>query len=168
MCMNIQIPTPTQMCTCIHKYTHHMCMYTDTCTYTDICIYTQIYTPLSVYHMHTNCEVICIYTDTYTYTDICIYTQIYTPSCACTHRCLHIHKHIHIFINIHTTQCIMMVGPDILECEGKWALGSITRKKASGGDGIPVELFQVLKDVAANALHSICQQIWKIQQWPQY
>ena len=57
--------------------------------------------------------------------------------------------------------------PDILECEVKWALGSITTKKASGGDGISVELFQTLKDDAVKALHSICQQIWKIQQWPQ-
>ena len=57
--------------------------------------------------------------------------------------------------------------PDILECEVKWALGSITMKKASGGDGIPVELFQVLKDDAVKVLHSICQQIWKTQQWPQ-
>ena len=57
--------------------------------------------------------------------------------------------------------------PDILECEVKWALGSITMNKASGGDGIPVELFQILKDDAVNVLHSICQQIWKIQQWPQ-
>ena len=57
--------------------------------------------------------------------------------------------------------------PDILECEVKWALGSITMNKASGGDGIPVELFQILKDDAVNMLHSICQQIWKTQQWPQ-
>ena len=57
--------------------------------------------------------------------------------------------------------------PDILECEVKWALESITVNKASGGDGIPVELFQVLKDDAVKVLHSICQQIWKTQQWPQ-
>ena len=57
--------------------------------------------------------------------------------------------------------------PDILECEAKWALGSITTNKASGGDGIPVELFQILKDDAVKVLHSICQQIWKTQQWPQ-
>jgi len=57
--------------------------------------------------------------------------------------------------------------PDILECEVKWALGSITINKASGGDGIPVELFQILKDDAVKVLHSICQQIWKTQQWPQ-
>ena len=57
--------------------------------------------------------------------------------------------------------------PDILECEVKWALGSITTNKASGGDGIPFELFQILKDDAVKGLHSICQQIWKTQQWPQ-
>ena len=57
--------------------------------------------------------------------------------------------------------------PDILECEVKWALESITTNKASGGDGIPVELFQTLKDNAVKVLHSICQQIWKTQQWPQ-
>ena len=57
--------------------------------------------------------------------------------------------------------------PDILECEVKWALGSITTNKASGGDGIPVELFQILKDDAVKVLHSICQQIWKTQQWTQ-
>ena len=57
--------------------------------------------------------------------------------------------------------------PDILECEVKWALGSITMNKASGGDGIPAELFQILKDDAVKVPHSICQQIWKTQQWPQ-
>ena len=57
--------------------------------------------------------------------------------------------------------------PDILECEVKWALGSITTNKASGDDGIPVELFQILKDDAMKVLHSICQQIWKTQQGPQ-
>ena len=57
--------------------------------------------------------------------------------------------------------------PDILECEVKWALESIIMNKASGGDGIPVELFQILKDDAVKVLHSICQQIWKTQQWPQ-
>ena len=56
---------------------------------------------------------------------------------------------------------------DILECEVKWALGSITMSKASGGDGISTELFQILKDDAVNMLHSICQEIWKTQQWPQ-
>ena len=57
--------------------------------------------------------------------------------------------------------------PEILECEVKWALGSITTNKASGDDGIPAELFQILKDDAVKVLHSICQQIWKTQQWPQ-
>ena len=57
--------------------------------------------------------------------------------------------------------------PDILECEVKWALGSITMNKASGGDGIPVELSQVLQDDAVKVMHSICQQIWKAHQWPQ-
>ena len=57
--------------------------------------------------------------------------------------------------------------PDILECEVKWALGSITTTKFRGGDGIPVEPFQILKDNAVKVLHSICQQIWKTQQWPQ-
>ena len=57
--------------------------------------------------------------------------------------------------------------PDILECEVKWALESISTNKASGGDGIPVELLQILKDDAVKVLHSICQQIWKTQQWPQ-
>ena len=61
---------------------------------------------------------------------------------------------------------IIHLEPDILECKVKWALGSITMNKASGGDGIPVELFQILKDDAMKALHSICQQIWKTQQWP--
>ena len=59
------------------------------------------------------------------------------------------------------------LGPDILECEVKRALGNITMNKASGGDGIPVELFQILKDDAVKVLHSICQQIWKTQEWPQ-
>ena len=57
--------------------------------------------------------------------------------------------------------------PDVRECEVKWALGSITMNKASGGDGIPVELFQILKDDAVKVLHAICPQIWKTQQWPQ-
>ena len=57
--------------------------------------------------------------------------------------------------------------PDILECKVKWALGSITTNKASGGDGIPVELFQILKENAVKVLHSVCQHIWKTQQWPQ-
>ena len=57
--------------------------------------------------------------------------------------------------------------PDILECEVKWALESITLNKASGGDGIPVDPFQILKDDAVKVMHSICQKIWKTQQWPQ-
>ena len=62
---------------------------------------------------------------------------------------------------------ITNIEPDILECEVKWALESITTNKASGGDAIPVELFQILKDDAVKVLHSICQQIWKTWQWPQ-
>ena len=68
------------------------------------------------------------------------------------------------------TQITMMIThlePDILECEVKWALGSIITNKASGGDGIPVELLQILKDDAVKVLHSIFQPIWKTQQWPQ-
>ena len=62
---------------------------------------------------------------------------------------------------------ITHIDPDILECEVKWALESITMNKASGGDGIPVELSQILKDDAVKVLHSTCQEIWKTQQWPQ-
>ena len=62
---------------------------------------------------------------------------------------------------------ITQLEPNILECEVKWARGSITTNKASGGDGIPVELFQILKDGAVKVLYSVCQQIWKTQQWPQ-
>ena len=62
---------------------------------------------------------------------------------------------------------ITQLEPDILECEVKWALESITTNKAGGDNGIPVELFQILKDDAVKVLHSICQQIWKTQQWPQ-
>ena len=65
-----------------------------------------------------------------------------------------------------TTIVITHLEPDILECKVKWALGSITMNKASGGDGMPVELFQILQDDAVKVLHSICQQIWKTQQWP--
>ena len=61
---------------------------------------------------------------------------------------------------------ITHVEPDILECEVKWTLGSITTKKASGGDGIPVEIFQLLQDTVVKVLDSICHQIWKTQQWP--
>ena len=62
---------------------------------------------------------------------------------------------------------IINLKPDILEYEVKWALGSITTNKASGGDGIPIELFQILEDYVVKVLHSLCQQIWKTQQWPQ-
>ena len=68
---------------------------------------------------------------------------------------------------IFTTQIITHLEPDILECESKWALESITMNKANVSDGIPAELFQILKDDAVKVLHSICQQIWKTQQWPQ-
>ena len=67
----------------------------------------------------------------------------------------------------HHNGVITHLEPDILECEVKWAFGSITTNKSSGGDGIPVELLQILKDDAVKVLHSICQQISKIQQWPQ-
>ena len=62
---------------------------------------------------------------------------------------------------------ITQLEPDILECEVKWALGSITTNKVSQGDGIPIQVFQILKDDAVKVLHPICQQIWKTQQWPQ-
>ena len=62
---------------------------------------------------------------------------------------------------------VTQLEPNILECEVKWALESITMNKASGGDGVPVELFQILRDDAVKVLHSICQQIWKTQHWPQ-
>ena len=67
----------------------------------------------------------------------------------------------------HHDGVITYLEPDILECEVKWAFGSITMNRASVGDGIPVELFEVLKDDAVKVLHSICQQIWETQQWPQ-
>ena len=73
--------------------------------------------------------------------------------------------------HLHNTEnhdgVITHLEPDILECKVKWALESITTNKASGGDGIPVELFQILEDDAMKVVHSICQQIWKTQQWPQ-
>ena len=68
--------------------------------------------------------------------------------------------------NDHTA-VITHLEPDILECKVKWTLGSISMNKASGGDGLPAELFQILKDDAVKVLHSICQQIWNTQQWPQ-
>ena len=67
----------------------------------------------------------------------------------------------------HFTTQITLLEPDILECEVKWALGCITMNNASGGDGIPAELFEILKDDAVKVLYSICQQIWNTQQWPQ-
>ena len=70
-------------------------------------------------------------------------------------------------MNQTITMVFIHLEPDILECEVKWALGGINMNKASGGDGIPVELFQILKDDAVKVLHSTCQQIWKTQQWPQ-
>ena len=66
----------------------------------------------------------------------------------------------------HHSGAVTHLEPDILEYEVSWASGSIITNKASGGDGIPAELFQILKDDAVKMLHSICQQIWKIQQWP--
>ena len=81
----------------------------------------------------------------------------------------------YIWLNGKITSCLHLINhdgvitdlePDLLECEVKWALESITMNKASEGDGIPVELFQILKDDAVKVLHSICQQIWKTQQWP--
>ena len=74
-------------------------------------------------------------------------------------------KHLHNPDNHHGV--ITHIEADMLECEVKWALESITTNKASGGDENPVELFQILKDDAVKVLHSICQQIWKTQQWPQ-
>ena len=77
----------------------------------------------------------------------------------------YIDKDIHNQINHEDV--ITYLEPDILEYEVKWALRSITTDKASGGDGIPVELFQILKEDAVKVLHAICQKIWKTQQWPQ-
>ena len=68
---------------------------------------------------------------------------------------------------ISTLSVITQLEPDLLECENKWALGSINMNQASGGDRIPAELFQILKSDAVKVLHSICQQRWKTQQWPQ-
>ena len=76
-------------------------------------------------------------------------------------------KHLHNLDNHNGVITHTHLESDILECEAKWALGSITMNKASGGDEIPVELVQILKDGAVKVLHSICQQIWKTQQWPQ-
>ena len=76
-------------------------------------------------------------------------------------------EYIELYKKIFTIQIITVVWPDILECEVKWALESITMNKDRGGDGIPVKLFRILKDDSVKVLHSICQQIWKTQQWPQ-
>ena len=76
-------------------------------------------------------------------------------------------KHLDLHDQDNHNGMITHLEPDILECDIKWALENITMNKASGGDGIPVELFQILKDDAVKVLHSICKQIWKTQQWPQ-
>ena len=75
--------------------------------------------------------------------------------------------HVYLYLQDKHYSVITHLEPDILECEVKWTLGSITMNKASAGDGIPVELFQILKDDVVKVLHSIYQQIWKTQQWPQ-
>ena len=76
--------------------------------------------------------------------------------------------HLTSHSRMSASRCVIThVEPEILECEVKWALESITTNKASGGDRIPVKLFQILKDDAMKVLHLICQQIWKTQQWPQ-
>ena len=74
---------------------------------------------------------------------------------------------IYSFPDLESDGVTTHLEPDILECEIKWALESVTMNKGSGCDGIPVELFQILKDDAVKVLHSVCQQIWKTQQWPQ-
>ena len=78
----------------------------------------------------------------------------------------YIPKPIHKFSTVPIKIFHIHLEPDILECKVKWALGSITTNKANEGDGIPVELLQILNDEAMKVLHSICQQIWKTQQWP--
>ena len=78
-----------------------------------------------------------------------------------------IHRRTRTIFMTQITTMITHLEPDILECKVKWVLGSITTDKASGSDGIPAELFQILKDDAVKVLHSICQQIWRTQQWPQ-
>ena len=96
----------------------------------------------------------------------------YTPPGSSAHGILQarIHRRI-VQIDLHDQDnqdgMITHLEPDILECEVKWALESITTNKASGGDGIPVALFQILNDDAVKVQHSICQKIWKTQQWPQ-
>ena len=85
----------------------------------------------------------------------------------CIYVCICIRVQIWIYLSRYPYDVITHLEPDILECEVKWALESITMNKASGGDGIPVELFQILKDDVVKVLHSICQRVWKTQQWPQ-
>ena len=89
----------------------------------------------------------------------------------CYHHCLcslgHVTKLLWLLLPGNHSGVITHLEPDILECEVKWALQSITTNKANEGDGIPVELFQILKDDAVKVLHSTCQQIWKTQQWSQ-
>ena len=109
----------------------------------------------------------CIYTHVYTHTIQTIFVWI----------CYNLYKLYNFYTeelykkDLHDPDnhdgVMTHLQPDILECEVKWVLGSITTNKASGGDGIPVELFQILKADAVKVLHSICQQIWKTQQWPQ-
>ena len=81
--------------------------------------------------------------------------------------CLQIHVLLMFALRLLQDGVITHLEPDILQCEVEWALGSIIMTKASGDDGIPFELFQILKDDTVKVLHSICQQIWKTQQWPQ-
>ena len=97
----------------------------------------------------------------------CIYikhTHTHTHTYVTEYSTFQVLTSCHIFVFIFAT-CYLE--PDILECEVKWALEIITTNKASGGDGIPVELFQIPNDDAVKVLHSICRQIWKTQQWPQ-
>ena len=109
---------------------------------------------------------------------VCVYVYIYIYIYICIYRLdTEVHKTRFVSYDKYDTSCnifalfyngvITDLEPDILECEVKWALESIITNKASGGDGIPVELFQILKDDAVKVLNSICQQIWKTQQWPQ-
>ena len=84
----------------------------------------------------------------------------------CIYVCICIRVQIWIYLSRYPYDVITHLEPDILECEIKFALGSITTNKANEGDGIPVELLQILNDEAMKVLHSICQQIWKTQQWP--
>ena len=94
------------------------------------------------------------------------YTELYKKDIHCPYMCDHSWC-IMVWSLMVYNGVIIHLEPDILECKVKWALGSITTNKASGGDGIPAELFQILHDDAVKVLHSIYQQIWKTQQWPQ-